>query len=68
MKRLLRIGWAKAKCHFYLLYVGMWRGECEMVTYHTVGRRAISGIFTVRPADYARVRTFYAESPRRPIV
>ena len=69
MKRLLRIGLAQVKCHAYLLLWGMWRGECELIIYHTTGRRGIQSISTVRAcSDFTPVRTFYSESPRRPIL
>ena len=32
MKRFLQLAWAHICCDTYLLFRGMWRGECKVVT------------------------------------
>ncbi len=34
VKRAWRLIWARLRCNYYLLFRGMWRGECELTGYH----------------------------------
>jgi hypothetical protein len=58
MNRLLAIAWAKLRCHAYLLFWGMWRGECMLTCHHRSSSR-ISLIATVRAGDPFLRRIFY---------
>jgi len=61
MSRLLAIAWAKLRCHAYLLFWGMWRGECALTGYHDPTGR-ICLIAAVRPGSRWIRRLFYVES------
>jgi hypothetical protein len=58
MTRLFAIAWAKFLCHGYLLFWGMWRGECMITCYHHSSGK-ICLIAIVRPGDPNLRQLFY---------
>jgi hypothetical protein len=44
--RLWSIFWAEMKCHFYLLWGSIARGECLFIGYGPNGKRSIIGTVT----------------------
>lgn len=63
MKRLLKILWAHIRCHFYLLFVGQFRGECGFsgsnAANETIFIGAMKGSFE-DPETVEFTRVFYS--------
>jgi len=62
--RLIRLLWARIRCNVYLMFYGMWRGECEYTAYeaHT-GRLIVVAASTGRILDDSikLTREFWSE-------
>ena len=59
--RVVRLIFARIRCHFYLLFKGMWRGECEFCAYDKGGKlvfvAAVTG--TMQPWTLKITRQFW---------
>lgn len=63
MSRLLAIAWAKLRCHGYLLFWGMWRGECALTCYNAKSGKLFL-IAAVRAGDPHLPHIFYLDCTR----